>query len=231
MDERQFRIEVPGSGSVSAVATGGAEPDAAYVLAHGAGADMNHVFMRRIAAGLVERRIATLRFQFPYSEAGKHRVDTPAVAQAAVRAAVGQANQLWPLTPLFAGGKSFGGRMTSQAQALEPLPGVMGLIFLGVPLHPAGKPSLDRTPHLFDIGISMLFIQGTRDALAEAPQRETLLKQLGCAATRAEIDGADHSFSVLKRSGRTDDEALDEVLDWMLVWTQAVTCAVRDVSA
>jgi predicted alpha/beta-hydrolase family hydrolase len=230
MHELLLRIEVPSSGSVSAVATGGTEPDAAYVFAHGAGADMNHAFMQRVAAGLAERRIATLRFQFPYSEAGKHRVDTPAVAQATVRAAVGQANQLWPLTPLFAGGKSFGGRMTSQAQALEPLAGVLGLFFLGFPLHPAGKPSLDRTPHLFDIGIPMLFIQGTRDALAEAPQRETLLKQLGCSATRADIEGADHSFSVLKRYGRTDDEALEEVLDWMLVWTQAVTCAVRDVS-
>ena len=231
MDERQFRIEVPGSGSVSAVATGGAEPDAAYVFAHGAGADMNHVFMRRIAAGLVERRIATLRFQFPYSEARKHRVDTPAVAQATVRAAVGQANQLWPLTPLFAGGKSFGGRMTSQAQAVEPLPGVLGLIFLGFPLHPAGKPSLDRAPHLSDIGIPMLFAQGSRDALAEAPQHEALLLALKSTATRAVIEGADHSFSVLKRSGRTDEDVLEEVLDWMLVWAQAVTCAVRDVSA
>ena len=229
MNESQFQIEVPGSGAVSAVATGGAQPDAAYVFAHGAGADMNHVFMRRIAAGLVERRIATLRFQFPYAQAGKRRVDAPAVAHATVRAAVGHANQRWPLAPLFAGGKSFGGRMTSQAQALEPLAGVLGLMFLGFPLHPAGKPSLDRAPHLFDIGIPMLFVQGTRDALAEAPQHEALLHRLGAAATRADIDGADHAFAVLQRSGRTDEEALEEVLDWMLVWTQAVACAVPGV--
>lgn len=192
---------------------------------------MNHVFMRRVAAGLADRRIATLRFQFPYSEAGKHRVDVPAVAQATVRAAVAQASKLWPRTPLFAGGKSFGGRMTSQAQALEPLAGVVGLIFLGFPLHPAGKPSLDRAPHLFDIGIPMLFVQGTRDALAERPQHEALLQRLGPATTRADIEAADHSFSVLKRSGRTNDEALEEVLDWVLVWTQATTWAVADVSA
>ncbi|KQP35413.1 alpha/beta family hydrolase [Pseudorhodoferax sp. Leaf274] len=231
MDERRFRIEVPGSGSVGAVATGGGEPDAAYVFAHGAGAGMDHVFMQRVAAGLADRRIATLRFQFPYSEAGRHRVDAPAVAQATVRAVVGQANQLWPLTPLFAGGKSFGGRMASQAQALEPLAGVLGLVFLGFPLHPAGKPSLDRAPHLFDIGVPMLFVQGTRDALAEAPQHAALLQRLGAAATRADIDGADHSFSVLRRSGRTDAQALDEALDWILVWTQAVTCAARDTAA
>lgn len=226
MNEGQFfGIEVPGSGMVSAVATGCAEPSAAYVFAHGAGAGMNHVFMQRVAAGLAERRIATLRFQFPYSEAGKHRVDTPTVAQATVRAAVGHARRLWPRAPLFAGGKSFGGRMTSQAQAAEPLAGVIGLIFLGFPLHPAGKPSLDRAPHLFDVGIPMLFVQGTRDALAEPPQRDALLHQLGIAATRADIEGGDHSFSVLKRSGRTDQDALDEALDWMLVWTQAVICA------
>lgn len=231
MNDHQFRIEVPGSGSVSAEATGGAEPGAAYVFAHGAGADMNHPFMRRVAAGLDERRIATLRFQFPYSEARKRRVDGPGVAQATVRAAVAQANQLWPLTPLFAGGRSFGGRMTSQAQAQEPMAGVLGLIFLGFPLHPAGRPSLDRAAHLFDLAVPMLFVQGTRDALAEAPQREALGQQLGDAATHANIDGADHSFSVLKRSGRTDEEALEEVLDWMLVWTQAVVCGSTSAEA
>jgi len=230
MVERKFRIDVPGNGSVSAAATACDEVDAAYVLAHGAGADMNHSFMQRVAAGLAERRIATLRFQFPYSEAGKHRVDAPAVAHAAVRAAVGHANVVWPRTPMFAGGKSFGGRMTSQAQAEEPLAGVLGLIFLGFPLHPAGKPSLDRTPHLFDIGIPMLFVQGDRDALAEAPQYDKVTQQLGALATRADIDGADHSFSVLKRSGRTDGEALEEVLDWITVWTQAVTSAARETT-
>lgn len=183
MNERPFRLDVPGSGSVGAVAMGHAEPDAVYVFAHGAGADMNQPFMRRAAAGLDERRIATLRFQFPYAEARKRRVDGPAVSQATVRAAVAQAHQLWPCTPLFAGGKSFGGRMTSQAQARAPLAGVLGLIFLGFPLHPACRPSLDRAPHLSDLAVPILFVQGTRDALAEVAQREALGQDLPAVAS------------------------------------------------
>lgn len=227
MNERPLRIDLPDGGSVSAVSTASDAPEAAYVFAHGAGADMHHPFMRRVAAGLADRRIASLRFQFPYSEAGKRRADPPAVAHAAVRAAVGHAMALWPKLPLFAGGKSFGGRMTSQAQALQPLPGVLALIFLGFPLHPAGKPSQERAPHLFDIGVPMLFLRGTRDALSAPSQHNQVIQQLGTWATRADIDDADHSMAVLKRSGRTDDEALEEVLDWMLVWTQAVACAAR----
>ncbi len=139
---------------------------ACYVLAHGAGAGMNHPFMAAVAAELAERRIATLRYQFPYMEQGGKRPDPPKLAHVTVRAAVAEAARLVPKLPLFAGGKSFGGRMTSQAQAIEPLPGVRGLIFLGFPLHPAGKPSRERGDHLSQVHIPMLFLQGTRDALA-----------------------------------------------------------------
>lgn len=231
MDERALRFEVPGAGAVRAIATTPQAAQAAYVFAHGAGADMHHAFMARMAAGLAERRIATLRFQFPYTEAGKRRVDTPAVAQATVRAAVAQARLSWPVLPLFVGGKSFGGRMGSQAQAVEPLPGVVGLVFLGFPLHPAGKPSLDRAAHLAGIGIPMLFVRGSRDALAEAPQHAELMRRLGPAATCADIDDADHSFSVRKRSGRSDEQALQETLDWVAVWMQAVVHAASGTDA
>src|SRR5262249_29312942 len=151
---------------VSGLLLAPSRPRACYVLAHGAGAGMNHPFMAAVATGLAERGIATLRYQFPYMEQGGKRPDPPKVAHAAVRAAVAEAGRRLPRLPPFAGGKSFGGRMTSQAQALEPLPGVRGLIFLGFPLHPAGKPSRERGQHLFDIQVPMLFLQGTRDALA-----------------------------------------------------------------
>src|SRR5712675_1263745 len=158
-----------------------APPDAraCYVLAHGAGAGMRHPFMTDIANGLAERGIATLRYQFPYMEQGSKRPDTPKLAHATVRAAVLEAARLLPELALFAGGKSFGGRMTSQAQAVSPLPGVRGLLFLGFPLHPAGKPSADRAKHLADIKIPMLFVQGTRDNLAELKLLEPVVKSLG----------------------------------------------------
>src|SRR4029078_406768 len=156
---------------------------ACYVLAHGAGAGMNHPFMAACACGLAPRGIATLRYQFPYMERGSKRPDPPKLAHAAVRAAVAEAATLFPKPPLIAGGKSFGGRMTSQAQALDPLPGVRGLAFLGFPLHPANQPSKDRAKHLFDVKIPMLFLQGTRDALAMLDQIELLCKELGKRAT------------------------------------------------
>src|SRR5437867_7298269 len=160
-------------------------PDArgCYVLAHGAGAGMAHPFLAAIADGLAERGIATLRYQFPYMEQGSKRPDTPKVAHATVRAAVLEAALLVPGLALFAGGKSFGGRMTSQAQAALPLPGVRGLVFLGFPLHPAGRPSEERGKHLFEVQIPMLFLQGTRDALANLQLVEALCKQLGARAT------------------------------------------------
>src|SRR5712672_727680 len=154
-------------------------PLACYVFAHGAGAGMAHPFMAAAATGLAERRVATLRYQFPYMEKGSRRPDPPMLAQATVRAAVAEASRLLPGLPLMAGGKSFGGRMTSQAQAAAPLPGVRGLVFLGFPLHPANRPSQERGQHLFDIRVPMLFLQGTRDALATLAEVETLCRALG----------------------------------------------------
>jgi predicted alpha/beta-hydrolase family hydrolase len=197
------------------------QPDkarACYVLAHGAGAGMRHVSMDRIAAGLAERGIATFRFNFPYMENKQGRPDQPAVAHAAVRAAVAEAARLCPGLKLIAGGKSFGGRMTSQAQAKAPLPGVKGLAFLGFPLHAAKKPSAERAGHLADVEIPMLFLQGTRDALADLGLLKPVIAALGPKATLHEVEGGDHSFAVLKKSGRSNDEALAEVLDTLTAW-------------
>jgi predicted alpha/beta-hydrolase family hydrolase len=195
---------------------------ACYVFAHGAGAGMAHASMETIAAGLVDRRIATLRYQFPYMEKGSKRPDPPAVAHAAVRAAVAEAARCCRGLPLLAGGKSFGGRITSQAQAIDALPGVRGLAFLGFPLHPAGKPSSDRAKHLADVRIPMLFLQGTRDALAELDLLEPVVKHLGKLATLCLVKEADHSFHVLARSGRNDREVMDEVLDAFAEWAGAI---------
>ena len=196
---------------------------ACYVLAHGAGAGMTHPFMAAIATGLAERDIATLRFQFPYIEHRSRRPDPPRVAQAAVRAAVAEAARRLPHLPLFAGGKSFGGRMTSQAQAEAPLPGVRGLAFLGFPLHPAGRPSRDRGRHLSAVRVPMLFLQGTRDALAATDQIEPLCAALGERATLRLFQNADHSFHVLARSCRTDAALRDELLDVLASWIPAVS--------
>jgi uncharacterized protein len=214
-----LRLAVPAAKiTVSALLDAPAQPQACYVFAHGAGAGMNHAFMTAIAQGLVERGIAVLRFQFPYMEQGSKRPDSPAVAQAAVRAAVQEAAARLPNVPLFAGGKSFGGRMTSQAQAAEPLAQVRGIVFVGFPLHAAGKPSTERANHLADVKLPMLFLQGTRDELADLDLvRETTAK-LGNRATLHVVDGADHSFHVLVRSGRNDAQVRVELLDAMAVW-------------
>jgi uncharacterized protein len=193
-----------------------------YVLAHGAGAGMSHPFMETIADGLAERGIATLRYQFPYMEQGRRRPDTPKVAQATVRAAVAQASRLLPELALVAGGKSFGGRMTSQAQAESPLARVRGLAFLGFPLHAPKRPSEDRGKHLFEVKIPMLFVQGTRDALADVHLVEKLTQELGSLATLRLLSDADHSFHVAARSGRNDAEARAEVLDILAEWTATV---------
>ncbi len=208
---------------VSALAVSPPSPEDCYVLAHGAGAGMTHPFMHAVAEGLAQRRIATLRYQFPYMERGSKRTDAPALAHATVRAAVGCASAHFGGLRLFAGGKSFGGRMTSQAHALEPLPGVQGLVFLGFPLHPscASSASAARAAHLQDVDVPMLFAHGPRDTLAEPAQFHAVTQALGPIATVLEIDGADHSFQVLKRSGRTDEDALGELLDGIAVWTQA----------
>ena len=196
---------------------------ACLVLAHGAGAGMRHKAMAATAQGLAERGVATLRYQFLYMEKGGKRVDAPPVAHNAVRHAVAAARALTPALPLFAGGRSFGGRMTSQAQAAAPLEGVRGLAFLGFPLHPAGKPSDARARHLGDVHVPMLFIQGTRDKLAELTLLESVVKRLGAQASLHQVAEADHSFHVLARSGRNDREVMSEVVGRLSDWIGART--------
>jgi hypothetical protein len=207
---------------VSALLAAAPGARACYVLAHGAGAGMTHPFMAAVAAGLSSRGIATLRYQFPSMEAGKKRPDPPALAQATVRAAVAAAARELPRLPLVAGGKSFGGRMTSQAQAASPLPGVRGLVFLGFPLHPAGRPARERAQHLAAIDLPMLFLQGTRDELATLGELTPVVDALGPRATLRLFDDADHSFHVPRRSGRTDAQVLDAALDALGAWVDAV---------
>ena len=219
---QSLRIEISASAPVSALLIEPPQARACYVFAHGAGAGMAHASMETIATGLAGRGIATLRYQFPYMEKGSKRPDSPAVAHAAVRAAVSEAARSCPKLPLIAGGKSFGGRMTSQAQAIDALPGVCGLAFFGFPLHPAGKPSSDRAKHLADIRIPMLFLQGTRDALAELDLLEPVVKRLGKPATLHLVKEADHSFHVLARSGRNGREVMAEVLDAFAAWVDTI---------
>ncbi|HEY2339897.1 MAG TPA: alpha/beta family hydrolase [Steroidobacteraceae bacterium] len=191
---------------------------ACYVLAHGAGAGMEHPFMTAMAAGLAERGVATLRYQFPYMERGSRRTDPPQLCHATVRAAVAEGARLAPELFLIAGGRSFGGRMTSQAQSLAPLPGVRGLAFLGFPLHPAGRPSDARAEHLTRVQIPLLFLQGTRDALAERSLLEALLTRLGPRASRCWLDEADHSFHVAARSGRNEAQVRSTLCDALCTW-------------
>jgi predicted alpha/beta-hydrolase family hydrolase len=192
------------------------------VLAHGAGAGMTHPFMTAVAAELARHEIASLRYQFPYMEERRRRPDPPKLAHATVRAAVAAAARLLPDALLIAGGKSYGGRMTSQAQAENPLTGARGLAFLGFPLHPTGKPSQERGKHLFDVQIPMLFLQGTRDALAMPDQIEPLCKALGPRATLRFFADTDHSFRVPKRSGRTDPEIMAEMVEALAAWVGSV---------
>jgi hypothetical protein len=179
---------------------------------------MNHEFMERVAAGLYDHGVATLRYQFPYMEKGSKRPDAPPVAHATVRAAAAEAARCCAGLTLIAGGKSFGGRMTSQAQAIAPLAGVRGLAFMGFPLHPAGKPSDTRATHLSDIHVPMLFVQGTRDKLAELQLLEPLARRLGTSASLHLVHEADHSFHVLARSGRNDREVMNEVVATLAAW-------------
>ncbi|WP_426437844.1 alpha/beta family hydrolase [Bradyrhizobium genosp. P] len=220
---QQLTISVSDSNAVSALLLRPARARAAYVFAHGAGAGMTHASMETIAVGLAERGIATLRYQFPYMEKGSKRPDPPVIAQATARSAVAEAVRRCGDLPLFAGGKSFGGRMTSQAQAKAPLADVRGLVFLGFPLHSAGKPSSERANHLGEIKIPMLFLQGTRDALAELDLLEPVVKGLGPRATLHLVDEADHSFHVLKRSGRNDHEVMAEILDAFAAWVTRIS--------
>ena len=221
MTAEHLTIDLGQGGQVSALLVRPQAARACYVFAHGAGAGMTHRFMEEVASGLADRDIATLRYQFPYMERGSKRPDAPAVAHAAVRAAVAEAARRCGELPLLAGGKSFGGRMTSQAQAIKPLPGVGGLVFLGFPLHPAGKPSTERAAHLSDVLIPMLFVQGTQDKLAEPALIGPVVAGLGSASLH-EVKAADHAFHVPARSGRSDREVMTEILDAVAAWGRAI---------
>jgi uncharacterized protein len=214
-------LRVPVDAAVGEVSALLLRPEGArllYVLAHGAGAGMRHPFLETIARCLAERGIATLRYQFPYVERRAQRPDPPAVAIATVGAAVSAAAHPATRTPLIAGGKSFGGRMTSSAQATAPLPGVRGLVFLGFPLHPPGRPGVERARHLADVRIPMLFLQGTRDEFADMALLQPVVAQLGALATLHRVDGGDHSFKVPKRTGRVAADVMTELVaaidDW-----------------
>ena len=214
---QEIRIAV-GDERVSGLLQCPAGARALYLFAHGAGAGMNHAFMEAIAQGLAERGIASLRFNFPFMEQGSKRPDAPALAHATIRAAVAEAARQMPGVPLFAGGKSYGGRMSTQAQAAEPMRGVKGIVLVGFPLHPAGKPSTERAAHLAEVKLPMLFLQGTRDALADLDLITRTTAKLGNKASLHIVEGADHAFHVLVRSGRTDAQVREELLDTMAAW-------------
>lgn len=213
-------ITVDASHRVSALLLLPPAARACFVMAHGAGAGMQHPSMETLATELHALKIATLRYQFPYMESGSRRPDKPALCHATVRAAVAEAARLAPDLPLVAGGRSFGGRMTSQAQALSPLPGVRGLAFLAFPLHPADRPSNERAEHLFEVKIPMLFLQGTRDALADLQTLQDVVKRLGKRATLKLLEDADHSFHVPARTGRKDPQVRSELLQALVDWTE-----------
>jgi predicted alpha/beta-hydrolase family hydrolase len=218
MSAEPLGIDVAEGPRVSGLLDAPSDAQAVFVFAHGAGAGMSHSFMGAVAAGLAARGIATLRYQFPYMERGSKRVDPPALAHATVRAAVAKAASRLPGVPLFAGGKSFGGRMTSQAQAASALPDVRGIVFVGFPLHPVGKPSTVRAEHLAEVAIPMLFLQGTRDELADLALLKETIEGLGRRATLEVFEHADHSFHVPMRSGRTDAQVREALLDAMARW-------------
>ena len=214
------RIAVPGAGEVSALLMMPAKPGALYVLAHGAGAGMRHAFLEAIARRLAAHGVGTLRYQFPYTERGSARIDPEPLLLATVRAAVAAGGEAAGGLPLLAGGKSMGGRMTSRAAAVAPLPGVAGLVFLGFPLHPAGRPGVTRADHLAKVALPMLFLQGTRDTLADLPLLRPVLEQLGPRATLRVFDDADHSFHVRKKSGCTDEQVLDDLAGAISGWRE-----------
>jgi uncharacterized protein len=217
-----FSIEVDANVRVSALLQMPASAAALFIFAHGAGAGMTHAFMNHFAAALATRGIGTLRYQFPYMERGSRRPDPPALCHATVRAAVAEAQRRAPKVLLIAGGKSFGGRMTSQAQAAGPLAGVRALAFVGFPLHPAKRPASERGAHLAAVQIPMLFLQGTRDELADLNLLTPLVQKLGARATLKRIEEADHSFHVPARSGRTDAEVRDELADLFASWAKTL---------
>jgi uncharacterized protein len=210
-------IPVDGKLSVSGLWQRAQDAQACFVMGHGAGAGMRQAWLQSIAAQLAALGIESLRYQFPYMERGSKRPDPPALCHATVRAAIAEATRRTDV-PLIAGGRSFGGRMTSQAQAKSPLPGVRGLVFLAFPLHPAKSPSDERAEHLADVRVPMLFLQGTRDELAELGLLQPLVAHLGERTTLKLFDGADHSFHVPARSGRTDAEVMTEIAAAIVEW-------------
>ena len=222
MTIRETTVEVPGRGEVDALLGLPAHPTAGFVMAHGAGAGMRHAFLEETAAMLDGAGMATFRYQFPYMQAGSRRPDAPALLEQTVRAAVMRAGAVLPGTKLVAGGKSMGGRMTSRAAAAEPLPGIRGLVFLGFPLHGAGRPDTARASHLESVALPMLFIQGTRDQLADLGLMREVCARLGERATLHVVEGGDHSFRVLKRSGRTQPEVMAEIRDIIAGWVERI---------
>ncbi len=223
MNPLPIRVPLGNAGDVSALLQVPPSPRATFVFAHGAGAGMAHPFMAGFAAALALRGVATLRFNFPSMDRASRRPDAPAVAQATVRAAVDDARRRLPRVPLFAGGKSFGGRMSSQAQANGPMADVRGLVFVGFPLHPAGKPSIERAAHLAQVECPMLFLQGARDALAEAALITGVVRALGARATFVSVADADHAFHVRARSGTDDATVLQSMADAAAAWMVELT--------
>jgi uncharacterized protein len=216
-----LEIDVGGGiGKVSGLLNRPPQPRALYLLAHGAGAGMRHPFMVNLVEALARQKIATLRYQFPYMEAGRGRPDSPSVLEATVGAAVALAQEIAPGLPLLAGGKSMGGRMTSNTASRQSLPGVVGLVFVGFPLHPAKRPGQSRAEHLRRVDLPMLFLQGTRDALADLDLMKSVCQELGARATLHVVEGADHSFAVLKRSGRSEVEVMEELASAVAQWAQ-----------
>jgi len=222
LESRNVTIAIDREQSVSALLDRPRNARAGLVLAHGAGAPMAHPFLASVAAGLAERGVATLRYNFPYMERKSPRPDSPKVATAAVRAAVTEASRLMPKLPLFAGGKSFGGRMTSQAEAEAPL-GVRGLVFFGFPLHPPGKRSDERAAHLAGVGVPMLFLQGTNDAFAELDLLRPMVERLGKRAELTLFESADHSFHVAAKTGKRDADIRRELIDSAATWILALS--------
>jgi uncharacterized protein len=221
-DAKPVTIEVNATTRVSGLLNSAPESKACFVVAHGAGAGMLHPFMAKLATDLAGRGIATLRYQFPYMEKHGRRPDPPALCHATVRAAVDAARTLLPALPMFAGGKSFGGRMTSQAQAANPLPEVRGLAFLGFPLHPPKQPSDSRAAHLLKVQVPMLFLQGARDLYAEPELLNPLITVLADRATLVLLPDADHSFHVPARSRFTNSQVNDDMINALAGWIGAV---------
>ncbi len=222
MSTSPLSIALAGGESVAAIADAPAAPRFVYVLAHGAGAGMRHAFLEEFAALMVARDVAVLRYNFPYMEAGRNRVDGPEVAVGTVRAACEQAAALWPGMPIVAGGKSFGGRMTSEAQSRSPLPGVRGLAFLGFPLHPPDKPGITRAEHLGHVHVPMLFLQGDRDEFAQLPLLRQVIETLPTATLELIPDG-DHSFKVRKKlTGMSSVQVMEQLADHLATWAQAL---------